>query len=200
MHSELLIRLTIALALVGCASGPRPAKPEPVSDAHGALDPCVKDGLEKLETQSEASAKFAAELSVAIKEATGAAKAEYLDALRNKLTVNFRTGGNAPSNCELLNGTIRCALARSQSHAVDLLVPVLNASCIHSPPAPTPKPRVSDEECRRRCGELCKRHQGEAAAVVGHFCSDSGDGRKACLNGDPGVDYPRCNDAAFLNQ
>lgn len=59
---------------------------------------------------------------------------------------------------------------------------------------------VDAAECRRRCDELCRRHRGAGPAEVGHFCSDDGDGRRACLKGDPGADRPRCNDPAFLGQ
>lgn len=57
---------------------------------------------------------------------------------------------------------------------------------------------VSSDECRRRCDALCAGKRGTSSE--GHFCSDSGEGRKACINGDPGPNCPRCNDAAFLNQ
>jgi hypothetical protein len=72
----------------------------------------------------------------------------------------------------------------------DLLAPPQVAS--------QPASLVSVEECRKRCDDLCagKRHTG----AEGHFCSSSGGGRQACLYGDPGVNRPRCNDAAFLAQ
>jgi len=71
------------------------------------------------------------------------------------------------------------------------------------PPSPPPVPPASlidSTECRQRCDALCaacKAHN-KPDMVLGHFCSDDGVGRGACLVGDPGVNRPRCNDAEFV--
>ena len=60
-------------------------------------------------------------------------------------------------------------------------------------PQPHLEPPLSAPACIAACQALCERHRRDAPAVVGHFCSSSGDGWKACIAGS-------CNNRAFLNQ
>jgi len=54
-------------------------------------------------------------------------------------------------------------------------------------------PALSPEACVTACRQLCVRKRGMPSGVVGHFCSSTGAGFKACIEG-------ACNDPAFLRQ